>query len=530
MTSLIVDIHGNPIKRDALQAPQTSQVGLLSREFASHPSRGLTPARLASILDAAEQGDVRAQHELFMDMEEKDAHIFAEMSKRKRALLGVAWDVVPPRNASATERKLAGYVKELVQDVPDFEDVIVDALDAIGHGFSCQEIEWELLGGAEWLPKQIIHRPQSWFQSDIETRTQIRLQDMSLEGAALLPFGWIAHTHRAKSGYLARAGLHRVLVWPFLFKAYSAGDMAEFLEIYGLPLRLGKYNSGASDEEKSTLLRAVMNIGHDAAGIIPEGMSIEFQEAAKGSETPFGWMIEWCERSVSKAILGGTLTSQADGKSSTNALGNVHNEVRGELLVSDARQLESTLTRDLVYPLLALNKGGVQDRRRLPRFKFIFDDHADLKMLADALPTLVGVGMQIPVEWAHERSGIPQPEEGKAVLKVAAAPQPATSQTALAALTALPNAALGGEPDELDALVTEALSGWEADMTPVKQAIQSVLDEAQSRGETAEQVLARLSAMLKAGGPMPLDGKLTQAAFVARLAGEAGIEVAQDGR
>ncbi|MCY9814236.1 phage portal protein family protein [Aeromonas caviae] len=42
--------------------------------------------------------------------------------------------------------------------------------------------------------------------------------------------------------------------------------------------------------------------------------------------------MEWCEHSMSKAILGGTLTSQADGKSSTNALGNVHNEVREEAL------------------------------------------------------------------------------------------------------------------------------------------------------------------------------------------------------
>ncbi|MCC0184004.1 DUF935 domain-containing protein [Aeromonas hydrophila] len=31
---------------------------------------------------------------------------------------------------------------------------------------------------------------------------------------------------------------------------------------------------------------------------------------------------------MSKAILGVTLTSQAGGKSSTNALGNFHNEMR----------------------------------------------------------------------------------------------------------------------------------------------------------------------------------------------------------
>nr|WP_250636881.1 DUF935 family protein [Pseudomonas aeruginosa] len=36
-------------------------------------------------------------------MEERDAHLFAEMSKRKRAILGLDWAVEPPRNASAAE-------------------------------------------------------------------------------------------------------------------------------------------------------------------------------------------------------------------------------------------------------------------------------------------------------------------------------------------------------------------------------------------------------------------------------------------
>ena len=514
MVSKIVDVNGNPIQSNTLTEPQTSRLAQLHREFASHPSRGLTPVKLARTLEAAEQGDIRQQHELFMDMEEKDAHIHAEMGKRKRALLTVEWDIVPPRNASATERKLAGYAKELLQDVPNFEDVILDALDGIGHGFSCQEIEWEWLG-SEWLPKALHHRPQGWFQVDRETRTEIRLRDNSLDGQALQPFGWITHVHRAKSGYLARAGLHRVLCWPYLFKNYSVGDLAEFLEIYGLPLRLGKYQSGASDEEKSTLLRAVMSIGHDAAGIIPEGMAIEFQEAAKGASDPFMAMIDWAEKSQSKAILGGTLTSQADGKSSTNALGNVHNEVRHDLMVSDAIQLAGTLTCDLVYPLLALNKGGVDDRRRLPRFKFMFDDSEDLGVLADALPKLVSMGMRIKTEWAHERAGIPQAEDGDEVLGVQIPPTTplvkggAQSAEDFAAATAALTAQDGAE------LVTEATEAWNAVMAHI--------DELVAKAGSMEALQASL---LSAYGSLPLEDLrkvMAQGFQVAALAGMADV-------
>jgi len=474
-TSTILDASGNPIKRTELAEPQTSKLMQLHREFSGHPSRGLTPVRLARILEAAEQGDIRAQHDLYLDMEEKDAHIFAEMGKRKRALLTVDWDIMPPRNASAAERKLAGYAKELIQDVPNFEDVILDALDGIGHGFSCQEIEWEMLGG-EWLPKAIEHRPQSWFQTDRETRTDIHLRDMSLDGQALQPFGWITHVHKAKSGYLARAGMHRVLAWPYLFKNYSVGDLAEFLEIYGLPLRLGTYQAGASDDEKATLLRAVMSIGHDAAGIVPEGMLIDFKEAAKGQEGPFMAMMDWAEKSISKAVLGGTLTSQADGKSSTNALGNVHNEVRHDLMISDAIQLAGTLTRDLVYPLIALNKGGIDDRRRQPRFQFMFDDSEDITVLAAALPKLVGIGMRIPSEWAHQRAGIPQAEQDAVILSAPATPAPVMPVTA--ALKGSMPAPEDGNPTqtEEDQLAAATATCWDDIVAAVKQQVDEASD------------------------------------------------------
>nr|WP_282977379.1 DUF935 family protein [Pseudomonas aeruginosa] len=64
----------------------------MAKEFANHPAKGLTPAKLAHILIEAEQGHLQAQAELFMDMEERDAHLFAEMSKRKRAVLGLGLD------------------------------------------------------------------------------------------------------------------------------------------------------------------------------------------------------------------------------------------------------------------------------------------------------------------------------------------------------------------------------------------------------------------------------------------------------
>lgn len=433
----LYDHRGNEVDTSVLQEAQSdrqeARIGMLYREYAGHPSRGLTPARLAHILEDAERGQIKAQCELFEDMEEKDAHIFSELSKRKRALLGLDWRIEPPRNASAAEKKYAEQLTEMIQDIENFEDVLLDMADAIGKGFANLEYEWELLG-REWMPKEIIHRPQSWFMLNPDDQNELRLRDNSGRGAELQPFGWIQHVHKAKSGYIARAGLHRILAWPFLFKNFSVRDLAEFLEIYGLPLRLGKYPSGATKEEKATLLRAVMQIGHAAAGIIPEGMAIEFQEAAKGAADPYQAMMDWCEASQSKAILGGTLTTTAANTGLGSNLGDVHNEVRHDLRDSDTIQIGSTLSRDLVYPLCVLNGIRVENRRRMYRFKFDVQEPEDFVAFSQALPELVKSGVRIPVSYPNDKLGIPQPGEGEAVLQLSEAQpeKPAIAQKTVA--------------------------------------------------------------------------------------------------
>jgi phage gp29-like protein len=397
------------------QSEDNAQVAQLRTEFAEHPSAGLTPAKLASILREAEHGNLMSQADLGDDMEEKDAHIFAELAKRKSVLLTVPWSIEPPRNASEAEKKDAQMIEEIIRDGNFINDTIFDMADGILKGFSNIEMSWRRRDNL-WVPEKIEHRPQRWFMVNPDNQNELRLRDQSHNGAELRRFNWIQHQHKAKSGYIARANLIRVLAWPYLFKNFSVRDLAEFLEIYGLPARVGKYPTGAGPEEKASLLQAIMSIGHNAGGIIPKGMEIEFANAAQGQADPFELMISWCERSQSKAILGSTLTSQADGKSSTNALGNVHNEGRIELRDSDCNQIANTLTSDLVFPLYALNGLSFTDERRLPRFKFKTETPEDIKLFADALPKLVDYGFRVPLAWAQERVQIPVAEKDEAIL------------------------------------------------------------------------------------------------------------------
>nr|DAH54869.1 MAG TPA: portal [Caudoviricetes sp.] len=418
--------------KDQLTQSQTENRSMTAygAEF-EHPAIGLTPLKVHALLTQAEAGNMNAMLALFEDMEERDLHLLAEMSKRKRTVAKLDWSIKAPKNADANEQKYTEVISELIGIIENFEDIITDSLDAIGKGFSCHELHWVREGNVWLINDMQWHVPQRFIIDPFNQRELLLAGNGLGDDEPLWENAWLVHTHKAKSGYLVRGGLHRALVWSYVFKNYSVRDLAEFLEIYGLPLRLGTYPAGATDGEKLTLLRAVMEIGHRAAGIIPQGMMIDFKEAAKGSSDPFMDMIKWCEMSQSKAILGGTLTSQADGKSSTNALGKVHEETRLEIRDSDAKQLASSISRDVIGALMRINYPNVSPRR-YPKFVFDLAETEDIGVYSEALPKLVSIGMQIPAPWAHKRLGIPMVSGDEPVLSMAQANQP-TNQAPLTA-------------------------------------------------------------------------------------------------
>ena len=557
----ILDHNGQPIDTGRLAEPQTAQVAQLWREFANHPARGLTPTRLREILVQGEMGDLRAQLDLADDMEECDPHLAAELSKRKLFISGLAFRIVPPANASAAEKAQAEMVGEWFGALPDFEDVLLAMMDAVLKGFHAHEVEWPLVERVR-LPV-LTSRPQRWFTVD-GTHDGLLLRDPehthvgvapgqpfvnpahlprpTVQGQPLVAGAWLVHRHRARNGYLARSALLRVLAWPYLYKAYAWRDFAEFLEIYGLPMRVGKYPVSASDEEKLALLRAVTQLGHNAAGIMPQGMALEMLNAAQGAKDPFEGMLAYCNAAESKAILGQTLTA-GEGQHGTQALGNVHNEVRHDIGTADARQVAGTITTQLVRLMALLNIPGA-DPRRLPRFEFDLEEAEDLAAYADNLPKLAKAGMGIPQSWVHQKLGIPKAVDGEAVLTAAepapvvppapAPPKPGSAAALVGLLAQLgqlagrvPAAAPAPQPapDLIDALVAEQAAQWQAQLGPMVLPLLAEADKAVAAGETLEQFAARLPDLVQLMDAGPATEAVARSGLQARLAGEADLDL-----
>ncbi len=404
------DLFGRVFKPQA--KPETREiaaVGLADR-WSTYPSAGLTPERLSEIFRLADQGDVARQMELFEEMEEKDAHLASLLQTRKLAVLSLDYEVVPYAKTREDEA-IAQFVYEVLQALPDVEGALLDLLDAIAKGFALAEIIWEVAGGRarvvelRWVPQKRVT-----FVTDLKPR--LLTPESPWQGVEPPPWKLIYHRFKARSGYAPRAGVLRVVAWMYLLKNYALKDWAAFNEVFGMPLRLGKYDPSASAADREALIRAIRSLGSDAAGIISKSTEIEFVEAASrlsGNANPYQVLAEFCNREMSKAILGQTLTTDTAGATGTYSAARVHAQVRRDLVEADAQTLAATIREQLLRPLVGFNFGW---DRPSPWFRFKLTEEEDLKALSEVYRNLKEIGVPLRGDQVAERFGISLPPGG----------------------------------------------------------------------------------------------------------------------
>lgn len=443
----IIDSQGRPISsRELRNSSQSEQTRVMRFTDGRQEIRISSPAQLGALLREADAGDMSAQSDLFELLEQHDLHLHAEYSARKADVSRLQWSIVAPKNASADEQALADWLTDWVGgfDADQINSLIYNLADAIGKGYSAVELApWTLVDGA-LRPSQLNPVPGRHFQFDSQSvgvaRDELRLRDGTPGGAALWPAGWIVHRVRAMSGLAGTDMLFRPVAIMSLLKRFSLSDWSEFLDGYGMPMRLGKYPAGSSDDEQRRLMWGLNQLGRHGYGVVPDGMSIELVQAVQsGAGDAFASLVAYCDKTISRAVLGSTLTSSADGGTKTNALGKVHADARHNLTVDDAQGIGGTITAQLLWPAAQLNRGWT-NRARLPRFVLDTRKPADIAMYATALPALVGMGARIPLSWLHDTINVPIAADDEPMLQAPApaapaapVPAPATRRAPLSA-------------------------------------------------------------------------------------------------
>ncbi|MDP2376541.1 DUF935 domain-containing protein [Reyranella sp.] len=545
----LLDHLGRPIDTALLKkeiaAPTLSGVRQM---ISGHPAQGLTPGRLASILRQAESSDPAAYLELAADMEEKDLHYLAVLGTRKRQVAQLEITVEAASDAADDQANADLISSWLLRD--DLDDDLFDILDAVGKGFSLCELIWSM-SERQWWPERIEYVDPRFVRFDPLTgRVPMLLGDAGLP-EDLPPFKFIYHRIRASSGLPIRTGLARPVSWMWMFKNYAVKDWVAFAEVYGMPFRLGRYESGATREDISTLLRALADFGVDAAAAIPKSMDIEFVDGkgASADGALFRGMAEWFDMQISKAVLGQTATTDAV----TGGLGSgaEHNDVRGDIERADAKALAATLNRTLVRPMVDLNRGpprsGVYPRLVVGRAS-AWDPVA----MMPAVESFVRLGGRVEASVISDRLGLPEAGDKAVILSAAgpdvgatgAAPGPAEaagarqpppegpqaashasqslSRGGRAPITAAAGPVAGAPaappPDPIDRMIDQVVGDGEWIAAPLAATIDDILAQATTLEEARDRIALAASEMDVAA----FAERLARAGFAARLAGLTG--------
>lgn len=413
--SPILQRDGTPFPSRPPAGPRqaAATLGGVRSPMSGHPAEGLTPARLAAIHRAAASGDPLAYFELAEDIEERDPHYLAVLSTRKRQVSQIPI-TVEPAGDDETSIKHADFVREwLALDV--LQGAMFDLLDAIGKGLSILEIEWETRRG--WVAPRALHwSDPRYFDLDEVSLDEPRLRD----GAGSIPlesWRYVVHRHKSKSGLTIRSGIARAASWAWMYKAFTLRDWAIFAQNYGMPIRIGKYHSGATEDEKDTLMRALAGLSGDLAAIIDERMLVELIELRStmdGSKL-YEQRSDWMDRQISKLVLGQTATT--DAAPGSHAIGGTHRLVQEDLERFDAQLVEATVNPQVIKPMVIFTFGaGV---KKFPILKIGRPDEIPIETIITAVKELGPLGLKVEASQILDRLGLTEaetePKDGKPV-------------------------------------------------------------------------------------------------------------------
>ena len=404
-TPQLLDQWGNPVRRATLKeeiaAPTLTGV---RSPIQGYPGDGLNPARLASILRAADMGDPVRYLELAETIEERDPHYLGVLGTRRRSVAQIEITVKPADDSAEAERDAKMIQDWLERD--ELRQEVFDILDAIGKGYGFTEIVWDASMG-QWQPARLERRDQRWFRFQRHNLEVPLMLDAGGQEEPLPGFKFIYARMQAKSGLPIRSGMARAAMWAYLFKKFTERHWAIFTQTYGQPLRLGKYGQGASEEDIDTLFSAVANIAGDCAAVVPEGMDIEFIESKNvGNSTDhYERRADWYDKQVSKLVLGQTATT--DSVTGGLGSGKEHREVQEDIETADCSQLAAILNRQLIRPWIELNRGP---QARYPRLIIARPDEEDVKAWTEAATPWADRGLWIDTDTIYGKLGISKPD------------------------------------------------------------------------------------------------------------------------
>ena len=310
---------------------------------------------------------------------------------------GVLSDAVQKRidavtNSELTFQNAAGEEVEEIADLMDttaWEDLLTEILKKKIYGRSGIEMTFNDGFNVEPIPAKHIN---------LKNRTILR-QDTDEIGIPYEGDSQLLILGKDRDfGLLLKAAPYAI------YKRGGFGDWSQWIELFGMPQRIGKYNT-YDPESRKLLEEAFDKAGSAPYVVIPKEADVETKEGGTGSGSSYNEFRQANNEEMLITILGQTMTT-VQGEKGARSLGEVHKEVEEGKNKSDLRYVQRVLNQK-VLPMLEARGYPVAGG------KFIFPKAAEQLSVAEVVQ--LSDIMDIPQSYLHEKYSIPVPKDGEPV-------------------------------------------------------------------------------------------------------------------
>jgi len=343
---MLLNHRGEPIKRP-----------LLNREIAtSRDGRDITADWIGEIRYPQDRilrykgYDYRIYEKLL-----EDPQVASTFEQRRLALTSRETEVTPGGKRKI-DRMAADFIREQIDHLR-WANLVDKKLFCRLYGFSVAELLFANDGRHVFADNIKTKKPRRFTfdqQGRLRLRTRSNWQGEPVEEMYPNKF-WVTTVGGDNDDDPFGSGFGSALYWPTFFKRNDIKFWLTFLEKFGQPTAVGKYDRNATDPERAKLLEALAAIQTDAGIIIPEGMMVELLEAARNGTADYDALATRMDLAISKVTVGQTLTTDAGASLSQSK---VHLSVRQDLVQADSRLIDESFIDRVVSPLCALNYPG----------------------------------------------------------------------------------------------------------------------------------------------------------------------------
>lgn len=315
-----------------------------------------------------------------------DGHLHSVIDKRRRAVRAIPISFLK-----------GGKPIDTINDFlnsSSFRQMLTDLNDAKFYGHTLVQCDFS----GEKLTYELIPRKHVSPEFGIVTVNESDFSGINYRNPP--EFNYIIETGGSRNlGLLMPAAQY--VIW----KRGGMADWAELAELFGRPLRKGKYNPNDT-AGKNALLDMLKGLGGAPYIAYPEGTDVTVD--ASGSNLTgdiYDRLKDACNAELSKLIVGSTLTSEA-GTKGARALGEVHERSEADVFNEDRQDILSLLNNEF-FKLLEIHgfpvAGGsfvIQDTEELPR-----------NTQLDMLVKIKAMGVPVDDNYIYETFDIPRPAD-----------------------------------------------------------------------------------------------------------------------